>query len=111
MVFGSIISSPRGNLSLHQILEVANAYLENARNATNPTVALVFCHDTEVSLSQVKKAAKSINDKPTREVVASVYIGLGQVLDTQGHREEAQAFYKKSEKWGYVTAVYDGCPR
>ncbi|KAI8348228.1 WD40-repeat-containing domain protein [Mortierella sp. GBAus27b] len=100
MVFGSIISSPRASLSLHQVLEVANTYLDIARNATDSTIALVFCHDTEVSLSQLKKVAKHTDDKDTRKDIAAIYIGLGKLLDTHGHRENAQAFYKKSEKWG-----------
>ncbi|KAI8348245.1 hypothetical protein B0O80DRAFT_429771 [Mortierella sp. GBAus27b] len=100
MVFGSTTSSPRANLSLQQLLEVANTYLDDARNTKDSTVALVFCHDTEVSLAQLKKVAKRTDDKSARKSISSIYLGLGQVLDTQGHREEAQAFYKKSERWG-----------
>ncbi|KAG0222414.1 hypothetical protein BGX31_009166, partial [Mortierella sp. GBA43] len=100
MVFGTIISSPRASLSLHQILQVANAYLDNARNTIDPTVALVFCHDTEVSLTQLKKAAKHTDDKAARGQVADIYFGLGELLDGYGHQEDALAFYKKSEKWG-----------
>jgi hypothetical protein len=100
MVFGSIISSPRASLSLQQALELANVYLENARKAIDPNIALVLCHDTEVSLSQVKRAAKRINDTTMREDVATVYIGLGDLLDIHGCKSEAQAFHKKSVKWG-----------
>ena len=35
-----------------------------------------------------------------REGIASAYIELGELLHQQGHQDEAQAFYKKSEKWG-----------
>jgi hypothetical protein len=100
MVFGSIISSPRASLSLHQVLDLANVYLENARKAQDPSIALVLCHDTEVSLSHVKRAAKHTEDKAMREGIAMVYIGLGELLNNQGHQDEAKAFYKKSEKWG-----------
>jgi hypothetical protein len=99
MVFGSIISSPRGSLSLHQVLDLANVYLDNARKAQDPSIALVLCHDTEVSLSHVKRA-KHTEDKAMREGIAMVYIGLGDLLNNQDHPEEAKAFYKKSEKWG-----------
>ncbi|KAG0199816.1 hypothetical protein BGX31_004212, partial [Mortierella sp. GBA43] len=105
MVFGSTITSPRANLSLQQLLEVANTYLDDARNTKDSTVALVFCHDTEVSLAQLKKVAKRTDDKSARKSISSIYFGLGQVLDTQGHREEAQAFYKKSERWGIVHSI------
>jgi hypothetical protein len=100
MAFGSIISSPRGSLSLQQVLGLASIYLENARQTQDPNIALVLCHDTEVSLSQVKRAAKHTDDKAIRDGIATIYIKLGDLLDTQGHRDEAQAFYKKSEKWG-----------
>jgi len=100
MVFGSIISSPRRSLSLQQVLDIANTYLENARNATDPAIALVFCHDTEISLSQVKRAAKHISDKAMRERIATAYVTLGDLLNSKHHKDEARAFYKKSEKWG-----------
>ena len=102
MVFGngSVISSPRGNLSLHQSLNLSNIYLENASKSIDPDVTLVLCHDTELSLTLVKKAAKNTKDKATRARIAAIYISLGDLLDKQGHRDEAQTFYKKSEKWG-----------
>jgi hypothetical protein len=100
MVFGGVISSPRGHLSLQQALELAGIYLENASNSTDPDIALVLCHDTEVSLSQVKKVARNNEDKTMHGRIATVYIGLGNLLDSNGYRDEAKAFYKKSEKWG-----------
>jgi hypothetical protein len=100
MVFGSIISSPRATLSLHQALHLANLYLENARNAIDPSIALVFCHDTELSLSQVKRAAKHAEDTSMHGGIASVYIELGELLETRGRKNEAQDIYKKSIKWG-----------
>ncbi|KAK3828964.1 MAG: WD40-repeat-containing domain protein [Benniella sp.] len=100
MVFGSIISSPRGSLSLQKVIELANIYLESARGTADPNLALVLCHDTEVSLSHVKRAAKHTDDKAMRNGIATVYIGLGELLEIKGHQDEAQAFYKKSEKWG-----------
>ncbi|KAG0202656.1 hypothetical protein BGX31_003553 [Mortierella sp. GBA43] len=100
MAFGSIISSPRGNLSFSQVLELANVYLENARIAVDRDIALALCHDTEVSLNLVKRAAKNTEDKAMRAGIATVYIALGDLLTNQGHQVEAQAFFKKSEKWG-----------
>ncbi|KAF9346371.1 hypothetical protein BGX34_003930, partial [Mortierella sp. NVP85] len=100
MVFGSVISSPRGSLSLQKIINLANVYLENACKSTDPDILLVLCHDAEVSLTQARKTARSTEDKVMREGIATVYIGLGDLLDSRGHTNEAQAFYKKSEKWG-----------
>ena len=99
MVFGSVISSPKGNLSLLQVLDLANIYLENASKSTDPDITLVFCHDAEVSLTHVKKAAKNNSDKSMHRSIASVYIGLGDLLGSKGHVDEAKTFYKKSEKW------------
>jgi len=100
MVFGGIVTSPRGNLSLQQSLELANVYLKNASKAQDPDIALVLCHDTEVSLSQVKKGVRHADDPFLREGIATAYIDLGRVLDSRGHHNEAQASYKKAEKLG-----------
>jgi hypothetical protein len=61
---------------------------------------LVLCHDAEISLSQAKKAAKRTENKAMREGIAAVYSGLGELLEHDGHGNEAQAFYKKSGKLG-----------
>ena len=85
---------------MQQIINLANIYLENASKSTDPDIVLVLCHDTEVSLTHVKKAAKNNDDNTMRERIATIYTSLGDLLDSQGHQEEAQAFYKKSEKRG-----------
>ncbi|KAF9349851.1 hypothetical protein BGX34_001564, partial [Mortierella sp. NVP85] len=100
MVFGSVISSPRGNLTLQQALELANIYLDHAGKAQDVDISLVFCHDTEVSLLQAGKAAKHVHDQTMRYEIATRYIRLGRVLAIRGHRSEAQAIYKKAEKLG-----------
>ena len=100
MVFSNIVSSPLGNLSLQHALELANIYLENIPKVQHPDIALVLCHDTEVALSQAKKAAKRIEDQAMRRQIAIAYIGLGRELENRGHSGEAQASYKKAEKWG-----------
>ncbi|KAI8348177.1 hypothetical protein B0O80DRAFT_490105, partial [Mortierella sp. GBAus27b] len=99
MAFGTIISSPRGDLSPQQALYLANFYLENARKETDPAVALVLCNDGEVSLSHVKRS-KYMDDPTTREGMASVYGGFGDLMERHGHQQAAQAFFKKCEKWG-----------
>jgi hypothetical protein len=75
---------------LQQALDLTNLYLENASNSTDPDIRLVH----------VKKAAKRNDDKAMHERIGAAYIDLGDLLDTNGHQEEAQAFYKKSLKWG-----------
>lgn len=99
MGLGDIISSPQDGLSSRQALHLARIYLDNAQKETDPKVALVLCHDTEISMSQVNRAAKRTKDQQLREEIATVYTNLGAILDTKGYRVEAQAFYKKSEKW------------
>jgi len=99
-MFGHVISNPRGNLSLEQALELANIYLEYAGKTKDPDVALVLCHDTEVSLFQAKKAAKHGDDQAVRQSIATGYIGLGKVLEIRGRRSEARAIFKKAEKLG-----------
>ncbi|KAI8345451.1 hypothetical protein B0O80DRAFT_431668 [Mortierella sp. GBAus27b] len=99
MVFGTIISSTRGDLSTEKALYLANFYLESARKETDPALALVLCHDGEVSLSHVKRS-KYMGDPTTREGVASAYGGFGDLMGHHGNQQAAQAFFKKCEKWG-----------
>jgi len=84
MVLTGIVSSPRGSLSPQKILELANVYLENAFSATDSDIALVLCHDTQVSLSQAKKSAKRDKDQTVTEGVGIAYIGLGKLLESHG---------------------------
>jgi hypothetical protein len=100
MLFGSIISSPRDVLSPVQALELANIYLENASKARDPYLALVLCHDTEVSLSQATKGSKRVEVQLVCRGIATAYESLGRLLDSQGHHDEAQACYKKAGKLG-----------
>lgn len=100
MVFGGIVTSPRSILSPVQALELANIYLANAQRTNDPTIALVLCHDTEVSLSQAKKAVRQTDVHTIRDGVAMAYIELGKLLDSRGKQEEAQASYKKADKLG-----------
>ncbi|KAG0225015.1 hypothetical protein BGX31_007801, partial [Mortierella sp. GBA43] len=99
MVFGCIVSAPRGNLSLQQSLKLANVYLENANKEQDPEIALVLCHDTEVSLNQAKKVARRSKNQEMHRDIATAYTELGKVLDSKGYGGEAQASYKKAEKW------------
>lgn len=99
MLFGTIISSPRDDLPVQQALHLASFYLENARNETDPDVALLLCYNAEISLSHLKRA-KHGEDAVVREGVATVYAGLGDLMDSYGHQQEAQVLRKKSEKWG-----------
>jgi hypothetical protein len=101
MVFGHIISSqPRGGLSAQQSLRLANFFLDGAGKEHDRDIALALCHETEVTLSQAKKSAKRSDDQSVQHGIAIAYIGLGKVLDTHEHRNEAQAIYKKAEKMG-----------
>lgn len=100
MVFNSFLSSSRGNLSLQHALDLANIYLKSVSIAPHPDIALVLCHDTEVTLSQAKKAAKRSKNQDVLHGIATAYMELGRELDNRGHSSEAQESYKKAEKWG-----------
>jgi len=99
-MFGSIVSSPRGSLSPQKALELANAYLQAAYNAVDSDIALVLCHDTEVSLLQAKKSVKRDKNSTVTEGIATAFIGLGKLLESRGHAIEAQASFKKAQKLG-----------
>ncbi|KAF9349134.1 hypothetical protein BGX34_002018, partial [Mortierella sp. NVP85] len=109
MVFGSsVISSPRGNLSLQQALELTNIYLEHAGKVHDVGIVLVLCHDTEASLLQAGKTLKHALDKKMRLEVANGYIKLGRVLAIRGYLSEAGEFYKKAEKLGVKIQDFGG---
>ncbi|KAF9358770.1 hypothetical protein BGX34_008775 [Mortierella sp. NVP85] len=100
MLFGSIVSSPRGSFSPQKTLELANVYLETAFNAIDSEIALVFCHDTEVSLSHARKSIKHDKNPTVAKGIATAYIGLGKLLESRGHLGGAQASFEKAEKLG-----------
>jgi hypothetical protein len=108
MVFRHIVPSNLGALSLHQILELTNMYLENAYKTTDMDLAMVLCHDAEVALNQTKNANKkylaqlndSNNYQVLREGVASAYIDLAKYLNRRGYQREATALCKRADKWG-----------
>ncbi|KAF9938154.1 hypothetical protein BGZ65_000304, partial [Modicella reniformis] len=102
-----ILPSIKGVLSPKQTLELSNIYLENAFKTKHNDIALVLGHDAESALAQVKNTSKKalthpkdVEEQALREGMASAYIGLGRLLDSQGYPVEAQAIYKKAEKLG-----------
>ncbi|KAK3809363.1 MAG: WD40-repeat-containing domain protein [Benniella sp.] len=96
----NIVSSPRGILSPQQALKLANVYLENASTCIpdDRDIALVLCHDTEMSLSQAKKSIRRPEDQYMNMEIATAYMDLGNLLESQGHLNEAKASYKKAGK-------------
>jgi hypothetical protein len=96
----SIISSPKGTLSLQKTLDLANLYLENANKSTDPEIIMVLCHEAEISLSQAKKVARKTKVETTNGWIATLYNGLCNLLDKHGHIDEAAEFRKKCEKLG-----------
>ncbi|KAF9363448.1 hypothetical protein BGX34_004123 [Mortierella sp. NVP85] len=109
-MFGSVIVSPRSTLSPQQALELANVYLNAAYNAKDPIIALVLCHDTEMSLFQAKKAAKHDKNQTTMNEIATAYIDLGKLLERYNRDTEAKAFCKKGEKLGIVQSLKGSSP-
>jgi hypothetical protein len=99
---GSIVSSTRGSLSPQKALKLANMYLESADNVDDDEIALVLCHDTEISLKEAKKAVRRVEDQYLIQEIADVYVQLGDHLNSRGHPDEAKVSYQKAGKLGYV---------
>lgn len=89
----TIISSPRSTLSSDEALYLARCYLKIARKESERNIVRVIIHDAENSLKRLKKHA---------EEVATVYRDLGNVLESHGYQQDAQAFYRKANDLGYV---------
>ncbi|KAF9943944.1 hypothetical protein BGZ65_012963, partial [Modicella reniformis] len=66
----------------------------------DPIIALMLCHDTEVTLDYVKKASKNVENQFLWKEIATTFIRLKDLLNSKGYHKEASAFHKKSEKWG-----------
>ncbi|KAG0209410.1 hypothetical protein BGX31_002131, partial [Mortierella sp. GBA43] len=99
-MFGGIVSSPRNTLSPKQALDLARIYLENASQVTDIKISMVLCHDTEVLLSQAKKAAKHSRDNDVQDGVAAAYVDLGLLLHRHHYENEAQVSFEKARKMG-----------
>lgn len=105
MVF-DVVPAHRSSLTLQQVLDLCNIYLDNASRTEDRSVALVLCHDAEIALNQAKKASKkhpSPNDvehQALRDKVATAYTKLGKLMDDHELQDKAKIFYKKTEKWG-----------
>jgi len=93
-------SSSIEDLQLQKALALTDLYLENLSKTTDPEIFTVLCYHAEDSLSQVKKAVKHNGDKAMHDRIADTYVYFSDLLDTNGHRREAQVFYEKSVKWG-----------
>ncbi|KAF9346018.1 hypothetical protein BGX34_004274, partial [Mortierella sp. NVP85] len=104
---GGIVSSPRGALSTQQALKLAKMYLENAHIADDGDIALVLCHDTEVSLSNAKKAARRMEDQCVIGEIGTAYVDLGKLLESRGYVNEARVSYKKAGKLGVHATKVD----
>ena len=65
----------------------------------------MLCHDAEVSLSQAARSSKRLKYPVVREGIASAYAQLGWLLKSRRLHDEAEAFYKKAEKLGYVKRI------
>ncbi|KAF9937990.1 hypothetical protein BGZ65_000684, partial [Modicella reniformis] len=107
MLSRSIVPLPKNVLSLQQALELTNIYLENAYKTKDQDIALVLCHDAEVTLSQAKNNTKKnrtlpkdAGDQTLREGIAAAFIDLGKLLESQGYQDVAEVICKKAEKWG-----------
>lgn len=100
MVSGNIVLSPRASLTPQQSLRLANVYLEKASGEEDPDIALVLCHDTEVSLSQARKGIKYNGGNTVIDGIATAYIDLGKLLESRGHVNGAQISYQKAARLG-----------
>ncbi|KAF9991531.1 hypothetical protein BGZ80_006151, partial [Entomortierella chlamydospora] len=96
--------SPSRDLSLSDVLELANEHLESARNATAPTKALLLCDGAKSAIKEAENiiANKKVDDQTPSNDIANAYHKLGKLLEALGQHSEAQKSYNKAKKWGYT---------
>jgi hypothetical protein len=99
--FGNVAhASPLGSLSPEQALELANIYLDNGSKAIDPSIALVLCHDTDMTLYQAKRHIKPSKNPKLAKRIATTYISLGHMLTDLGQGKRAQASIRRAKKLG-----------
>ncbi|KAG0219001.1 hypothetical protein BGX31_011435, partial [Mortierella sp. GBA43] len=104
----STVPSPKGVLSLHEVLQLTSIYLENATRVdiSHSNVALVLFHNAEVALDQAKRSSTPSLDPDEQDMqkkIAAAYHNLGKLLEDHGLRDQAVAFYNKCKTWsGHV---------
>ncbi|KAG0222670.1 hypothetical protein BGX31_008961 [Mortierella sp. GBA43] len=92
-------------MSLHEMLQLTEMYLEIAHRTDSNNVALVLCHHAEVALSQAKGTTKKsfasdLEDQVMKKKIAAAFFSLGTLLENRGYRQQAETFYKKCKKLG-----------
>ncbi|KAF9363088.1 hypothetical protein BGX34_004881, partial [Mortierella sp. NVP85] len=99
--FGNVPhASPIGSLSPEQALELANIYLENSSKTVDPSIALVLCHDTDMTLYQAKRHIKPSKNPKLAKRIATTYISLGHMLTDLNQAKGAQASFRRAKKLG-----------
>ncbi|KAG0234648.1 hypothetical protein BGX31_004496 [Mortierella sp. GBA43] len=107
MLSRDILPAPKGALSLHQVLELCNIYLEGAFKTTDRDIGLLLCRDAEAALSRAKSAQKSFPEHlkdakyhTLRSGIAAAYVDLGKLITFLGYADVADSIRNKTVKWG-----------
>ncbi|KAF9359396.1 hypothetical protein BGX26_012404 [Mortierella sp. AD094] len=100
----NLFSSPSRELSLIDVLELANEHLESARNATAPTKALLLCDGVKAAIKEAENiiANKRVDGQTLNDDIANAYHEHGKLLEALGQPSKAQKSYSKAKKWGYI---------
>ncbi|KAG0012653.1 hypothetical protein BGZ80_011600 [Entomortierella chlamydospora] len=100
-------SSSASKLSLEDVLELANKYIENARKDSDPKEALEHSNNAKALMKDAEKifATKKVKDSILSKDIANAYHEHGKLLDELGHHDKAQKSHAKAEKWGHVNVV------
>ncbi|KAI8600002.1 hypothetical protein EDD21DRAFT_354952 [Dissophora ornata] len=106
IMLSSAFSPWRSALSPQEALEISSGYLENARNATSPKMALINCDDAKTALSRIRRSvgkdilsSSRAEDRTLCIEISVTYFGLAELLDSLGLHDKTQPLYAKAEKW------------
>jgi len=101
MLSSSIVPLPKSALPSQQVLRLSNIYLADAArvvdNNNDHDIALMLCHNAEVTLSQVTN--KKAGYKAVLGEVIAAYNNLSNLLKQLGYTAESQKLLNKTEKW------------
>ncbi|KAG0017816.1 hypothetical protein BGZ80_007892 [Entomortierella chlamydospora] len=96
-------SSP---LTLEEILNDVDRYLEKASKEIDPMSRLKLCRNAKAKMKDARKQLKSKdNNQRPREGIAQAYFKHSILLESLGKHAEAQKSKKLAKEWGYDPAV------
>ncbi|KAF9994101.1 hypothetical protein BGZ80_007920, partial [Entomortierella chlamydospora] len=86
------------------MVDLADEYIENARNAGTSTRAILLYRSAEAMIKDAENvvAIKRLGGQTIHDDIARTYHRHGKLLEELGQHSKAQKSYSEAERWGYI---------